>query len=712
MRRNSLILAAIAAVTAPVLVPLALAPPALASDSVVVQDLNNGATTADLVQSLLGAGVVASNVSFLGDTRAAGRFTGGSHSVGASSGIVLGSGRVQTTSALDPCAKGVEGPNECTGNTAQLGVAGDSDLTTLAGVSTFDASVLEFDFIPEFASISFQYVFSSDEYLEYANTQYNDTFGFFVNGVNCATVPGTSAPVSINTINHTQNPQLFRDNTTAPYPVNSEMDGLTTVLTCAATVNAGVPNHMKLAIADGSDDVLDSAVFLAGGSFVSGTQVTDTLSGAGLTADDITVPTGTPVTSQAALNGAQANNATGTVSYAIYSDSACTSLLQNAGTKAVTAGSVPASDAITLAAAGTYYWSAAYSGDANNNASEVCDSVETVTAPAVHATATTYNGALAGTYSDPIVLGGNLVDTTAGTPLAGKTLDLSVGTSAAQATTAGPTDSSGNASVTLAQLFQDAGNVPVSVSFAGDATHTASVGSATIVVSPDQCTLTYTGDILVPALTNTILKARLADPDTTPGDLAGHTVTFTVADSAQPAGITTYTDVTDATGLAEFSVPLNADVYSVTAAFAGDSKYAACSTATDTLVTVAAAGNKVTGGGWSSINSGRFNFGFNLIPQTDGTYKGQLQTRSNSNKNNFHGRVVTSASQLANNKVTWSGTGTYNGQPATFTVTVTDVGSGRKGTDSINLVIKDASGTVVLTTGGTVALKGGNITVH
>ena len=86
-------------------------------------------------------------------------------------------GSVQTTAnPPDPCSKGVEGPNECGGNTTDNQVPGDADLTTLAGVSTFDASVLEFDFVPAGNTVSFNYVFSSDEYPEFANSSFNDTF--------------------------------------------------------------------------------------------------------------------------------------------------------------------------------------------------------------------------------------------------------------------------------------------------------------------------------------------------------------------------------------------------------------------------------------------------------------------------------------------------------------------------------------------------------
>lgn len=688
--------------------------PADAIGGLVVQDLNHGTSTAALVQSLLGSGVTASNVTYSGANVAAGTFSGGADSIGFATGIVMGSGQVQTV-GTDSCSKGVEGPNECTGNTTDNLTPGDTNLTTLSGVSTFDASILEFDFIPQFSTISFQYVFSSDEYLEFANSAFNDTFAFFVNGTNCATVPGTTEPVSVNTINDSVHPSFYRDNTTSPFPFNTEMDGLTTLLTCGATVNPGVANHMKLAIADGSDSSLDSNVFLAGGSLVSGTQVTTSLSGGAQSGKNITVPPSTAVTDQATLTGAQAAGASGTMTYGVYSDSTCATAFASAGVKAVTGGVVPASDPVTIVVPGTYYWSAAYSGDPNNNATQVCDEIETVSEPATHDTATSYTGATTGTYSDPIVLGGHLVDTTASAPLAGKTLSLTVGTGASsQTTAAGPTNASGDASVTLAQLFQDAGSVPVTASFAGDGSFTASSGSSTIVVSPDDCTLAYTGDILVPALTNTTLKAQLTDPDPTQGDLSGHTVTFNVTDSATPPVTTQYTAVTNASGVASVSVALNADVYSVGVSFAGDLKYAACGTTSDTLVTITAAGNKVTGGGWATANgSGRFNFGFNLIPQTDGSYKGQLQTRSNSSKDNFHGRAVSSASQLAANKETWSGTGSYNGQPgATFTITVVDNGSGSKSTDTVSLVIQNAAGVTVFSTNGPVPLKGGNITIH
>jgi hypothetical protein len=70
--------------------------------------------------------------------------------------------------------------------------------------------------------------------------------------------------------------------------LNTQADGLTVLLTCNATVTPGVTNHIKLAIADASDFILDSWVFLRANSFVS-SNIT-------LTPQTDTNPTGTPHT--------------------------------------------------------------------------------------------------------------------------------------------------------------------------------------------------------------------------------------------------------------------------------------------------------------------------------------------------------------------------------------------------------------------------------
>jgi hypothetical protein len=73
---------------------------------------------------------------------------------------------------------------------------------------------------------------------------------------------------------------------------------------------------------------------------------------------------GTPVRDVATLAGGL--NPTGTVTFALFSNDTCTTQVFTS-TNPVTGGTTATSDWFTPAAAGTYYWTAVYSGDANNS---------------------------------------------------------------------------------------------------------------------------------------------------------------------------------------------------------------------------------------------------------------------------------------------------------------------------------------------------------
>lgn len=239
--------------------------PASSSPGQEVTDLTTD-TAEDLAQSLVGEGISISNVTYTGHVRGAGRFSGMGPAVGFASGIVLSSGSV-TEVPEEGFESSVVGPNTDDGITGAMDQPGDEDLTALIEDPTNDAAVLELDFVPQSDQVTFNYVFGSDEYLEYV-ASYNDVFGFFVNGENCATVD--DQPVSVNNINTTENTDLFRNNDPnepGPATIDAEMDGLTTVLGCTASVEAGTTNHLKLAIADARDSILDSVVFIEAGSF-------------------------------------------------------------------------------------------------------------------------------------------------------------------------------------------------------------------------------------------------------------------------------------------------------------------------------------------------------------------------------------------------------------------------------------------------------------
>ncbi len=239
-----------------------MAPPASAA-GLTTQALGTGSpamSATDLVNTLLGSGVTASNITYTGAPNASGSFAGGSGIVGFDTGVLLTSGHVNN----------VVGPNQYDSKTTQNLRPGDADLNAVSGKSTLDASVLQFDFVPTKSPVFFNYVFASDEYNEYANSAFNDAFAFLVNGANCAKIPGTGEAVTINNVNKFENSAYYRNNDLTdlkPAPINTEMDGLTTVFTCEAVVNPNVTNSVKLVVADSSDYAYDSAVFLEAGSF-------------------------------------------------------------------------------------------------------------------------------------------------------------------------------------------------------------------------------------------------------------------------------------------------------------------------------------------------------------------------------------------------------------------------------------------------------------
>jgi hypothetical protein len=230
-------------------------------------DLNT-LTPEQLVQSLIISGPNApaiTNVTYSGSKNAAGTFSGGTGIIGFESGIVLSSGNVAS----------VAGPNTASNTSTNNGSDGDANLNALSQGTTRDAAVLEFDFTCDYIqTISFKYVFTSEEYNEFVNTSFNDVFAFVLNGTNIAVVPSTTTPVAINTINcgnpnntaaGSSNCNLFINNEAGT--LNTEMDGLTVVLTATSTLQPGT-NHIKLAIADVGDGSFDSNVFLKGESFV------------------------------------------------------------------------------------------------------------------------------------------------------------------------------------------------------------------------------------------------------------------------------------------------------------------------------------------------------------------------------------------------------------------------------------------------------------
>jgi len=235
--------------------------------------VNTNKTPTQLVQDILvGNGVTVSNITFTGAAAAIGEFTGGGTSnLGLTSGVIISTGQ-----AID-----APGPNNTGSKSTDNNTGSDPQLASLIAATINDAAALEFDFVPIADTIRFRYVFGSEEYPEYISS-YNDVFGFFVTGPkpsggnytnqNIAIVPGTTnTPVSIYNINNGSNNtgpcvncQYYVDNSSG---LTIEFDGMTTVLTAWAVVIPCQTYHIKLAIGDAGDHILDSGVFLEANSF-------------------------------------------------------------------------------------------------------------------------------------------------------------------------------------------------------------------------------------------------------------------------------------------------------------------------------------------------------------------------------------------------------------------------------------------------------------
>jgi gliding motility-associated-like protein len=250
-------------------------------------------TPEELVQNILaGNGVQVSNVVFNGipansiDSMC-GSFISNGTNLGLSAGVIIGSGDVDIAA----------GPNDLggqTGDTAEIFVT-DPDLDLIATNNLQDVAVLEFDFIPIGDTVSFRYVFASEEYNEYVCSNFNDVFGFFISGPgingpfsnnaeNIARIPGTTTAVAINTINlgvpgssgeaincesidpNWESYSIYYNNNTQNF---IQYDGMTQVLTALSPVQCGETYHIKLAIADAGDQSFDSGVFLEASSLSS-----------------------------------------------------------------------------------------------------------------------------------------------------------------------------------------------------------------------------------------------------------------------------------------------------------------------------------------------------------------------------------------------------------------------------------------------------------
>ena len=189
--------------------------------------------------------VPASNISATGKLGSIGTYTNDSRRWGIGDGIVLSTGFVSDYG---------DGPNESPATSTVFGTSGDARLTALAGYPSFDASTVSFDFKATSNKVSFDFVFGSEEYKEYVGSEFNDAFGVWLTDARGKT------------------DQVVFDRDKEPITVNTawmkaskgtELDGDTGRLTTTFSVAKGNTYSLTFGIADVSDAVYDSTVFIS-----------------------------------------------------------------------------------------------------------------------------------------------------------------------------------------------------------------------------------------------------------------------------------------------------------------------------------------------------------------------------------------------------------------------------------------------------------------
>lgn len=219
-----------------------------------------------LAEAMFGTGIQIVNATYTGDPASAGIYTEGDtiapDVTPADSGVILSTGR-----AVDFTNTSGDANVSPATTTDTAGVDGDIDLDQIAGAPTFDGAIFQADFIPAGSTLTMQIIFSSEEYLEYVGSGFNDAVGIWVNGQKAQLTVG-DGDISIDNINPTTNGNLYVDNANNIY--NTEMDGFTVTLTLKAPVIPGQVNTIKIGIADGGDTAYDSNLLIAGDSIQTG----------------------------------------------------------------------------------------------------------------------------------------------------------------------------------------------------------------------------------------------------------------------------------------------------------------------------------------------------------------------------------------------------------------------------------------------------------
>jgi Cadherin-like domain/Domain of unknown function (DUF4114)/Calx-beta domain len=221
-------------------------------------NITSSPTNAEILANLLGDTTGLSNIQITtnGNPLAVGLFQ--DSPLNLSSGVLLSTGQ----------ATQITGGNASDRNNVStvlngLGtVPNGNDAITLE--ITFDADAVD-------RQLFLQYVFGSEEFLDFAGNSFNDRLTFELNGVNLAKL-NDGKIVEVNSLTPSSDPTTFSPDfipnlsNANPAYYQTILDGYTVPLTIKGNLLPNTKNRLVITIQDIGDGAVDSAVFLSGGS--------------------------------------------------------------------------------------------------------------------------------------------------------------------------------------------------------------------------------------------------------------------------------------------------------------------------------------------------------------------------------------------------------------------------------------------------------------
>jgi hypothetical protein len=312
-----------------------------------------------------------------------------------------------------------------------------------------------------------------------------------------------------------------------------------------------------------------------------------------------------------------------------------------------------------------------------------------------------WTGDTEGQYSDPTEAAAVLTDALSGAPLAGRSIDLSIGTQGASATTGA--DGSGMAQIVLDQA---ADLVAATASFGGDATYLPTDVTAAYQIHKETLSFAYTGDTAVLSPVVPVLGAHATEEvDGAPGDLALAEARFDLTPTltAAPFAFTEAVDAAGDSAAAASGIPV--DLWQVSVQVPASNAYWTGSSAGPAELALMDGERSMTGTGLGPDGASmRTRLTLGGI-QHDGT-AWKNSTRLDGSFGRFEGASYDWVVVVGNRAVVQVRGLLNKAAPGTLRYLVTDMGTPGSGADAFSASLRDPTDTVTYSSGDVILSSG------